>query len=51
MNAARLNLGLFGIIDRITLRAVPAFNVRNIDRTDLTMTDGAPEPRGHRHQP
>jgi hypothetical protein len=38
MNAARLNLGLFGIIDRITLRAVPAFNVRHIDRTDLTMT-------------
>jgi hypothetical protein len=38
MNAARLNLGLFGIIDRITLRAVPAFNVRNIDRTDLRMT-------------
>ena len=38
MNAARLNLGLFGIIDRITLRAVPAFNVRNVDRTDLTMT-------------
>src|SRR5262245_5605639 len=38
MNAARLNLGLFGIIDRITLRAVPAFNVRSIDRVDLPMT-------------
>ena len=32
MNAARLNLGLFGIIDTVTLRAVPAFNVRNVDR-------------------
>ena len=39
MNAARLNLGLFGIIDTITLRAVPAFNVRNVDRTDLTMAE------------
>jgi hypothetical protein len=38
MNAARLNLGLFGIMDRMTLRAVPTFNVRHIDRTDLTMT-------------
>src|SRR5262245_36826390 len=38
MNAARLNLGLFGITDRITLRAVPAFNVRSIDRVDLPMT-------------
>ena len=38
MNAARLNLGLFGIIDRITLHAVPTFNVRHIDRMDLTMT-------------
>jgi len=38
MNAARLNLGLFGITDSITLRAVPAFNVRSIDRVDLPMT-------------
>jgi FAD/FMN-containing dehydrogenase len=38
MNAARLNLGLFGIIDRMTLRAVPVFNVRHVDRTDLTMS-------------
>src|SRR5262249_30502942 len=38
MNAARLNLGLFGIIDRITLRAVPSFHVRSIDRTDLSIT-------------
>jgi hypothetical protein len=45
MNAARLNLGLFGLIDRITLRAVPAFNVRHIDRTELTMTEVLPDLR------
>jgi FAD/FMN-containing dehydrogenase len=39
MNAARLNLGLFGLIDTITLRAVPTFNVRHIDMTNLVMTE------------
>jgi FAD/FMN-containing dehydrogenase len=39
MNAARLNLGLFGIIDTITLRAIPTFNVRHVDTTDLTVAE------------
>jgi L-gulonolactone oxidase len=32
MAAARLNLGLFGIIHRATLRVVPNFRVRHVDR-------------------
>lgn len=32
MNAARLNLGMFGIIHRITLDVQPAWNVRAVDR-------------------
>jgi hypothetical protein len=32
MSAARLNLGLFGIIHRITLQAVPEYNVETIDK-------------------
>lgn len=39
MQAARLNLGLFGIIDRMTLRAEPASRVRSVDRMDLTMAE------------
>lgn len=39
MNAARLNLGLFGIIHRMTLRAAPAFNVRATDSTRARMSD------------
>ena len=32
MSAARLNLGMFGIIYRMTLRAVPEYNVESIDK-------------------
>lgn len=31
MNAVRVSLGLFGVVYRITLRVVPAFNVRHQD--------------------
>ncbi len=31
MSAARLNLGLFGVIHEMTLQAVPAFNVKTLD--------------------
>jgi hypothetical protein len=32
MSAIQLNLGMFGIIHRMTLRALPAFNVETIDQ-------------------
>jgi hypothetical protein len=37
MDAARLGLGLFGIIHSITLRAEPIFNVHHVDRTRADM--------------
>lgn len=43
MDAARLGFGLFGIINNITLRAEPMFNVHHVDRTradmDATLRD------------
>jgi hypothetical protein len=39
MNAARLNLGLFGVIHKMTLRAVPMFNARNIDNVRANMAE------------
>ncbi len=40
MDAARLSLGLFGIIHTITMRAVPIFNVHHVDdvRSDMHKT-------------
>ncbi|MEZ4451283.1 MAG: D-arabinono-1,4-lactone oxidase [Nannocystaceae bacterium] len=42
MDAARLGFGLFGILESLTLRAEPSFNVHHVDRTraDLDATLG-----------
>ncbi|HEX7154271.1 MAG TPA: D-arabinono-1,4-lactone oxidase [Thermoanaerobaculia bacterium] len=42
MNAVRLNLGLFGIVWRMTFRVVPAFNVRERDDLRVDMESAIP---------
>jgi L-gulono-1,4-lactone dehydrogenase len=52
-NAARLSLGMFGIIWRTTFRVVKAFNVHEVDDFDLTMESAIPRfeniVRGHQY--